>query len=124
MGSRIRPHKPKYLQAILKETLCLHPPGQITGLCEAMKDYHLGGYFVPKGTHLLVNIWKLQRDPRMWANPCQFQPERFMTTHADVDFKGQSNFKYIPFSAGRGFSSSTPSSSALPMPLKYFGLIS
>ncbi|TQD87859.1 hypothetical protein C1H46_026562 [Malus baccata] len=37
----------------------------------------------------------------MWANPCEFQPERFMTTHADVDFKGQSNFEYIPFSAGR-----------------------
>ncbi|XP_009372222.2 dimethylnonatriene synthase [Pyrus x bretschneideri] len=91
----------KYLQAILKETLRLYPPGPITGLREAMEDCHLGGYFVPKSTRLLVNIWKLQRDPRIWANPCEFQPERFMTTHADMDFKGQSNFEYIPFSAGR-----------------------
>ncbi|XP_048429993.1 dimethylnonatriene synthase-like [Pyrus x bretschneideri] len=91
----------KYFQAILKETLRLYPPGPITGLREAMEDCHLGGYFIPKGTRLLVNIWKLQRDPRMWTNPCEFQPERFMTTHADVDFKGQSNFEYIPFSAGR-----------------------
>ncbi|TQE12401.1 hypothetical protein C1H46_002054 [Malus baccata] len=91
----------KYLQAILKETLRLYPPGPVTGLREAMEDCHLGGYFVPKGTRLIVNIWKLQRDPRMWANPCEFQPERFMTTHADVDFKGQCNFEYVPFSAGR-----------------------
>ncbi|CAL8177918.1 unnamed protein product [Prunus armeniaca] len=91
----------KYLQAILKETLRVYPPGPLTGLREATEDCHLAGYHVPKGTRLLVNIWKLQRDPSMWANPSEFQPERFMTTHADVEFKGQNNFEYIPFSSGR-----------------------
>ncbi|VVA15772.1 PREDICTED: cytochrome P450 [Prunus dulcis] len=91
----------KYLQAILKETLRVYPPGPLTGLREATEDCHLAGYHVPKGTRVLVNIWKLQRDPSMWGNPSEFQPERFMTTHADVEFKGQNNFEYIPFSSGR-----------------------
>ncbi|KAM3731519.1 hypothetical protein ACB098_12G169500 [Castanea mollissima] len=90
----------KYLHAIVKETLRLYPPGPLTGIREAMEDCTVGGYFVPKGTRLLVNIWKLQRDPRVWSNPSEFQPERFMTTHADIDVRGQ-NFEYIPFSSGR-----------------------
>ncbi|XP_065625410.1 dimethylnonatriene synthase-like [Quercus suber] len=90
----------KYLQAIVKETLRLYPPGPLTGVREAMEDCTVGGYFVPKGTRLLINIWKLQRDPRVWSNPSEFQPERFLTTHAGIDVRGQ-NFEYIPFSSGR-----------------------
>ncbi|KAB5530028.1 hypothetical protein DKX38_020109 [Salix brachista] len=89
-----------YLQAIVKETLRLYPPGLLTGIREAMEDCHISGYYVPRGTRLVVNIWKLHRDPRVWKNPDEFQPERFLTTHADLDFRGQ-NFEFIPFSSGR-----------------------
>ncbi|KAJ8749307.1 hypothetical protein K2173_018789 [Erythroxylum novogranatense] len=92
--------KLNYLQAIVKETLRLYPPGPITGIREATEDCYIGSYYVQKGTRLLVNLWKLHRDPRIWENPCEFKPERFLTTHADVDFKGQ-NFEYIPFGSGR-----------------------
>lgn len=90
-----------YLQAIIKETLRVNPAGPITGPREAMEDCYIGNYFVPKGTRLNVNIWKLQRDPRVWSNPCEFQPERFLTSHADMSPKDQKNFEYIPFSLGR-----------------------
>ncbi|XP_043725928.1 xanthotoxin 5-hydroxylase CYP82C4-like [Telopea speciosissima] len=88
-----------YLQAIAKETLRLYPPGPVLPR-QAMEDCQLGGYHVPSGTHLLVNIWKLHRDPSVWSDPDEFKPERFLTTHADVDFKAQ-EYRYIPFSAGR-----------------------
>ncbi|KAE8679674.1 putative cytochrome P450 [Hibiscus syriacus] len=65
----------KYLQAIVKETLRLYPPGPITGIREATQDCRIAGYDVSKGTRLIVNLWKLHRDPR--------------------------NFEYMPFSSGR-----------------------
>lgn len=89
-----------YLQAIIKETLRLYPPAPLTGIREAMDDCCVAGYHVQKGTRLLINLWKLQRDPEIWQNPNEFQPERFLTTHQDIDFMSQ-NFELIPFSFGR-----------------------
>ena len=52
-----------YLQAIVRETLHLYPPGPIIGLREAMEDCNVGGYYVPNSTRLIINIRKLQQDP-------------------------------------------------------------
>lgn len=49
---------------------------------------------------MIVNIWKLHRDPRIWQDPDEFRPERFMTTEPENDVKVQ-QFAYIPFSYGR-----------------------
>ncbi|KAJ0085868.1 hypothetical protein Patl1_09063 [Pistacia atlantica] len=48
----------------------------------------------------VVNLSKLHRDPKVWCNPCEFQPERFLTTHKDCDVRGQ-NFELLPFGSGR-----------------------
>ncbi|KAK7277224.1 hypothetical protein RIF29_18375 [Crotalaria pallida] len=91
-----------YLQAIVKETLRLYPPAPLTGIREAADDCYVSGYHVPKGTRLLINLWKLQRDPEIWSNPDEFEPERFLTTHAHIDYQSQSQgFEFIPFSFGR-----------------------
>ena len=60
----------------------------------------MGGYHIPAGTRLLVNLAKIHRDPRVWTNPCQFEPERFLTECMDFDVRGQ-NFELIPFGSGR-----------------------
>ncbi|KAG9440735.1 hypothetical protein H6P81_020900 [Aristolochia fimbriata] len=90
-----------YLNAIVKETLRLQPPGPLTAPREAMEDCFVGGYYIPAGTHVYVNMGKIQRDPRIWPDPLEFKPERFLTTnYADIDVKGQ-HFELIPFSSGR-----------------------
>ncbi|PON59360.1 Cytochrome P450, E-class, group I, partial [Trema orientale] len=89
-----------YLQAIIKETLRLYPPGPLSVPRQCIEDCTLAGYYVPKGTILLVNMWKLHRDPRIWAEPNEFKPDRFLTAHAEVDVRGH-QFEYIPFSSGR-----------------------
>ncbi|KAJ4838353.1 hypothetical protein Tsubulata_019992, partial [Turnera subulata] len=90
-----------YLQAIIKETLRLYPPIPIIGIRAAMEDCTLSaGYHIPAGTRLMVNAWKIQRDERVWPNPDDFQPERFLTSRKDIDFKGQ-NLEFIPFGSGR-----------------------
>ena len=92
--------KLKYLRAVVKETLRLYPPGPLSGPREAGEDCRVGGYDVKKGTRLIVNLWKLHRDSRIWSDPHEFKPERFLGDHANVEFRGQ-QFEYIPFSAGR-----------------------
>ncbi|XP_043700222.1 cytochrome P450 CYP82D47-like [Telopea speciosissima] len=89
-----------YLQAIIKETFRLYPAGPLLVPHEAMEDCTVSGFRVPKGTRVLINAWKIQRDPTVWENPLEFQPERFLTNHADVDVRGK-NFELIPFGSGR-----------------------
>ncbi|KAI3760274.1 hypothetical protein L1987_50667 [Smallanthus sonchifolius] len=89
-----------YLQAIVKETLRMYPPGPLAAPHEAIEDCNVGGYHVTKGTRLIVNIWKLHRDPQVWSDPHEFRPERFLEEHSKINYQGQ-NFEYIPFSTGR-----------------------
>ncbi|KAI8013503.1 Xanthotoxin 5-hydroxylase CYP82C4 [Camellia lanceoleosa] len=89
-----------YLQAIIKETLRLYPPGPLSIPRESIQDCHVSGYYVPKGTRLIVNVWKLHRDPHIWTNPDEFRPERFLAWQAKEDLIGQ-QFELLPFGAGR-----------------------
>ena len=36
----------------------------------------------------------------MWPDPTKFRPERFLTTHKDVDVRGK-HFELMPFGSGR-----------------------
>ncbi|XP_038717985.1 cytochrome P450 CYP82D47-like [Tripterygium wilfordii] len=89
-----------YLEAVVKETLRLYPPGPLGLPHESMEDCTVAGYHVPSGTRILYNLWKIQQDPQVWENPSEFKPDRFLTTHKDVDVRGR-NFEYLPFGSGR-----------------------
>ncbi|KAK1436564.1 hypothetical protein QVD17_02345 [Tagetes erecta] len=90
-----------YLQAVIKETLRLYPATFLGGPRAFKKDCTIAGHHVPKGTWLYVNMWKLHRDPKIWLDPCEFKPERFLTPdRKSIDVKGF-DFELIPFGAGR-----------------------
>ncbi|KAL0017276.1 hypothetical protein SO802_004345 [Lithocarpus litseifolius] len=89
-----------YLQAIVKETFRLYPAGRLAAPREFTENCIIGGYHVPKGTRLIINVWKIQTDPCIWSDPLEFKPERFLTTHKNVDVRGQ-NFELLPFGSGR-----------------------
>ncbi|KAG1894332.1 cytochrome P450 [Suillus fuscotomentosus] len=67
-----------YTDALVKEVLRWHVVSP-TGLphCVTEDDIH-DGYYIPKGSLVIPNIWFMLNDPRTYANPSQFNPERFL----------------------------------------------
>ncbi|EXC33898.1 Cytochrome P450 76A2 [Morus notabilis] len=98
-----------YLQAVIKETLRLHPPIPFLVPRRAKNDTNFMGYFIPKNTQVFVNAWAIGRDPDVWADePMCFKPERFMVgPNSSTDYKGQ-HFEFIPFGAGRRMCAGVP----------------
>ncbi|CAI0553576.1 unnamed protein product [Linum tenue] len=91
-------HRLPYLQAIVKETLRLHPPGPLLLPRKASADVEVCGFLVPEGAQILVNVWAIGRDSLTWDDPSSFVPERFLGSKVDV--KGN-NFELLPFGGGR-----------------------
>ncbi|KAB1222998.1 Cytochrome P450 98A2 [Morella rubra] len=87
-----------YLQSVAKEGLRLHPPTPLMLPHRANDNVKIGGYDIPKGSNVHVNVWAIARDPAVWKNPLEFRPERFL--EEDVDMKGH-DFRLLPFGAGR-----------------------
>ncbi|MBA0693418.1 hypothetical protein Goari_003792, partial [Gossypium aridum] len=52
------------------------------------------------GTWLIFNLQKIHRDPLVWENSLNFPHEIFMTTHRNIDVRGQ-NFELVPFGSGK-----------------------
>ncbi|KAL6867497.1 hypothetical protein ACP4OV_015521 [Aristida adscensionis] len=88
----------KYLHAIVKETFRLHTPAPLLLPRQAEATMEIGGYTVPKGVRILVNVWAIGRDKELWSEPEKFMPERFLET--DIDFRGRF-FQLLPFGSGR-----------------------
>ncbi|RVX09794.1 3,9-dihydroxypterocarpan 6A-monooxygenase [Vitis vinifera] len=91
-----------YVEAIVRETLRLHPPGHFI-VRESIEDCKVGGYDIPAKTQLIVNVWAIGRDPNSWENPLEFQPERFLNEggiNRRLNVRGQ-QFHLLPFGSGR-----------------------
>lgn len=94
-----------FLQAIVKETLRLHPAAPVSHR-ECIKDVRVNGYDISMNTSVMINLWSIGRDPNYWKDPLEFQPERFITFEDGagvtmaVDLKGQ-HFQLLPFGSGR-----------------------
>ncbi|TYI85140.1 hypothetical protein E1A91_D05G418600v1 [Gossypium mustelinum] len=87
-----------YLDAVIKETLRLHPVAPLLIPRVPSKTTVIGGFTVPKGCRVFINAWVIQRDPELWDDPLRFHPERFLET--DINYRSN-NFGFIPFGSGR-----------------------
>ena len=64
----------------------------------ALSNGEINGYFIPKGTVILSNLWAVHHDKEYWGEDAdEFKPERFLTDDGQ-DIKKWDHF--IPFSIG------------------------
>ncbi|KDP25608.1 hypothetical protein JCGZ_20764 [Jatropha curcas] len=91
-------HQLPYLYAIMKESLRLHPALPLLVPHCPSETCTVGGYTIPKGARVFINVWAIHRDPSVWEDPLEFKPERFLDS--GWDYSGN-DFNYFPFGSGR-----------------------
>jgi len=67
-----------YVEAIYREVIRWMPPLPISVPHCSTEDDIYQGYFIPKGTTILANIWAMTRDEIAYPEPENFRPERFI----------------------------------------------
>ncbi|XP_078437004.1 flavonoid 3'-monooxygenase-like [Wolffia australiana] len=90
------------VQAVVKEVLRVNTGGPLAVQRVAAENCEIGGYHIPKGTVIFLNLRAICEDPAVWPRPLEFWPERFLAggDNAGAEFRG-SGLQFIPFSAGR-----------------------
>ncbi|XP_068664934.1 cytochrome P450 71A1-like [Aristolochia californica] len=91
-------HKLEFLNAVIKETLRLHPPAPLLLPRETLHHCKIAGYDIPPQTTVIVNAFAIGHDQESWQNPEEFMPERF--ENSSIDYRGK-DFELVPFGAGR-----------------------
>ncbi|CAA7061665.1 unnamed protein product [Microthlaspi erraticum] len=86
-----------YLRAVIKESLRLHPPGVLLPR-QFEQGCKVGGFYIRKGTTLIINAYAMMRDPAYWRDPDEFKPERFLGQEEE---KRENILKFLPFGVGR-----------------------
>jgi tyrosine N-monooxygenase len=92
--------KLNYLKACIREAFRLHPYHAINPPRVAMEDTTIGGYTIPKDSHVIISRIGLGKNPRVWPDPLEFWPERHLTD-SQVVMLTEPDLRFITFSAGR-----------------------
>jgi cytochrome P450 len=82
----------EYMQAVISETLRVRPvvPMVVRVLRESLS---VGGRELPKGARVVPSIYLTNRNPKVYDEPNEFRPERFLD-------KAPETFSWIPFGGG------------------------
>jgi cytochrome P450 len=85
----------QYLRNVFTESLRLYPPAWAIGR-EAIDNVVMGGYTIPPGSVVIMSQYITHRDPRFFAEPNKFIPERWSPEMKSSLHK----FAFFPFGGG------------------------
>lgn len=85
----------QYTGQVIDESLRLHSPIHSISRV-ATEDNTVGGYFVPKGQTVVISMYAIHRQERLYPDPERFDPERF----TPEEVAKRHRFAYLPFAAG------------------------
>lgn len=86
----------RYLEMVIKETLRLYPSIQMIGRRLSEPLTLPDGKIISANSSCYVPILSLHLDPKIYPNPGQFNPDRFLPEN----ILSTNPYAYIPFSAG------------------------
>ena len=96
-----RKHMP-YTKAFLMEVHRYNTevPLAVPHVCT--KDVTFEGYHIKKDTVIFPNLWFIHHDEKLWLDPWNFRPERFLDSNGEL-LAADHNLRkaWIPFSLGR-----------------------
>lgn len=84
-----------YTRMVVDEMLRLYSPSWQT-MRRAIGDDEIGGFAIPAGSDIYLNVYTLHRHPEFWADPEAFDPERFRPEAVAA----RPRSAYLPFGAG------------------------
>jgi cytochrome P450 len=85
----------KIVSQVLKESMRLYPPVPILTRI-AKRDVEIGGRRLSRGTFVVIPIYAIHRNQRIWDDPDRFDPHRFASENEAT----YSRYQYMPFGAG------------------------
>ncbi|XP_066297904.1 cholesterol side-chain cleavage enzyme, mitochondrial-like [Branchiostoma lanceolatum] len=85
------------MKAIIKETLRLYPVAFVMTRV-VQQDTVLMGYEIPAKTTVMVSIYHMARDPKMYKDPDEYRPERWL--RSAEDYEDTHPYAYLPFGFG------------------------
>uniref|UniRef100_A0A1D1Z3H9 Ent-kaurene oxidase, chloroplastic n=1 Tax=Anthurium amnicola TaxID=1678845 RepID=A0A1D1Z3H9_9ARAE len=92
-------HLPRlqYLSATFHETLRRHSPVPIIPLRYVHEDTQLGGFHIPSGTEIAINLYACNMDRKDWDMPEQWNPSRFLANK----YEPMDLYKTMAFGGGK-----------------------
>ncbi|XP_057972603.1 tyrosine N-monooxygenase [Malania oleifera] len=90
-----------YVKACAREAFRLHPIAPFNVPHVALSDTTVAGYFIPKGSHVLLSRIGLGRNPKVWVDPLRFNPDRHLSPDSTEVVLTEPDLRFISFSTGR-----------------------
>ena len=88
-----------YVEAVYREVMRWMPALPYSVPHSTTQDDVYNGYFIPKGTSVIPNIWSMVNDEVKYPNPRKFMPERYLSPEGK--FTGGDINSIIAFGFGR-----------------------